>query len=353
MSRKARILAKIAAPVVGCAVLVGAGSLVSAGPFSSDGRELPTVDLQAALNVDQAIPGKAPENVQPGNLVAIGDSIFANPKVGDAALNSAASSNPDNQFLQRLVSTDPNINPRGCAQGTPSLPKEMAAQLGVPLNDYSCAAATVYTPRPGNQLMDQVDHAIADGALNPGTKYVAIQGGYNDVYNNYQKLSGENLPDQAIAERLGTTTQKTDFERAIDPIVAKVKEHAPNANIKFVGYHEITEDRPGGWQCLYHIGDGRGQDNKWDISYAFPVYWDTQGKINSNKWMQEAAQRHGVGYIDTRTFSKGHGECASPQDRWVGGVLLDNTTGDFNLSLHLTDQGVNAIGGFAANEFRK
>ena len=54
-----------------------------------------------------------------------------------------------------------------------------------------------------------------------------------------------------------------------------------------------------------------------------------------------------------RTFSKGHGECASPQDRWVGGVLLDNTTGDFNLSLHLTDQGVNAIGGFAANEFRK
>ena len=201
--------------------------------------------------------------------------------------------------------------------------------------------------------MDQVDHAIADGALNTGTKYVAVQGGYNDVYNNYLKLSGENLPDQAIAERLGTTTQKTDYERAIDPIVAKIKAHAPNANIKFVGYHEITEDRPGGWQCLFHLGDGRGQDNKWDISYAFPVYWDTQGEINSNKWMQEAADRNGVGYIDTRTFSKGHGECAAPQDRWVGGVLLDNTTGDFNLSLHLTDQGVQAIGDFAANEFRK
>lgn len=330
-----------------------AASLSPAGaaPFSSDDRQLPYLD-PTRVNLQDLNANRAVEKVSPNNLVTLGDSIFSNPTAGDAAYSMATRGVQDNGVRSALRAASPNISARGCAQGFPSIPKSLAANLNAPLNDYSCPGATLYSQSGGNTILSQVDSAVRDGALSPSTKYVAIQAGYNDVYNNYTVPSGERANDDQLAALLNSPTQRDLFARAMDTVIDRVKRAAPNAIVKLVGYHTITDDRPGGWQCLYHVGYGRGQDNVFDISYAFPIYWDTRGEINSNTWMQQAAERKNVGYIDTREFSKDHGECAAPEDRWVSGVLIDTTTSSYNLALHLTDVGVNEISRHVAAQYR-
>ncbi|AZA08592.1 GDSL-type esterase/lipase family protein [Corynebacterium pseudopelargi] len=324
-------------------------------PFASQGRELPHINMEAALDQATWVDPSVPQTVEPGNLVTFGDSIMANMTAGDAAFSMATKgARKANPNAAATISTlDPNINLHGCAQGTPSLPKKIAADLGVPLNDYSCPGATMYTPSAAAlTIPEQVDAAIADGALNPQTRYVTLQGGYNDVYNNYFTLTGEGANDAEIAARINQPTQRDMFAAAIDGAISKIKQAAPNAKIALVGYHEITENTPAGWQCLYHIGEGYGRDNVWGASYAVPIFFDTQGEMNVQKWLAEAAQRHGVQFADERAFSAGHGECAAPADRWVAGILIDTTTGEHNLALHLTDEGVDAIGSDVANKIR-
>lgn len=346
-----RKVSRIVAVVASAALAVTSSSFAEAGPLGGDGRELPYIDVTqidfADLNNNYGV-----ETVEPGNLVAFGDSIFSNPRVGDAVYAVASRKIPDETAANVVRNAAPHVSPRGCAQGTPSIPKALAANLNAPLNDYSCPGATVYSQGTSNSIVAQVEQAIQDGALNPETKFVAIQGGYNDIYNNYTVPSGVRPNDEQLATMLGTKTQKEQYAAAMDRILPLVKSAAPNAQVQLVGYHTITDDRPGGWQCLYHLGVGKGKDNLYDISYAFPIYWDTRGEVNTNNWMREAAGRNGVGYVDTRTFSANHGECAPPEDRWVGGVLIDNTTGGYNLALHLTDEGVHEVSRFVAGHYR-
>ncbi|WP_296106143.1 GDSL-type esterase/lipase family protein [uncultured Corynebacterium sp.] len=361
--KKSKLAATTASLIAGTALAISMFPAQSA-PLSSDDRQLPTFDFnrltQADLNQDYDH-----QQPQPGNLVTFGDSIFANPTAGDAVFGIASRKIPDQTVAKTIRRADPNINPQGCAQGQPSIPKNLAADLGVPLNDYSCPGATVYhegnsaspsSPgqQNGNTLATQVEHAIQDNTLNPDTRYVAIQGGYNDIYNNYLKPSGELPFDEQLAQATNQPTQKAAFAEAMDAVLNRIKEVAPNAQIKTIGYHTITEDTPSGWQCLYHLGEGTEANNKWDITYAFPVYWDTRGEINTNNWLREAADRHdGVEYVDTREFSKDHGECAAPEDRWVGGILIDTTTGEHNLALHLTDTGIDQVSGHIASNYQR
>ena len=358
-----KILAASASLIAGTALAATLFPAHSA-PLSSDDRQLPTLDL-TRLTQDDLNKDYGRQTSQPGNLVAFGDSIFANPTPGDALVGIAARKIPDQSVAQKIKNADPDLTPEGCAQGHPSLPKALAAKLGAPLNDYSCPGATVYTehsfgslsspgPQNHNTIGAQVDKAIQDGTLNPDTKYVAIQGGYNDVYKNYLKPSGELPADQQVAQATNQATQKDAFAAAMDSILDRVKAAAPNAQIKTVGYHTITDDRPSGWQCFYHLGEGTENNNKWDLTYAFPVYWDTRGEINSNTWLRQAAERHdGVEYVDTREFSKDHGECAAPEQRWVAGILLDTTTGEHNLALHLTDTGIDQVAGHIATNYQR
>lgn len=352
-----RHLSALAALALSAAVALPANAqgISLNNPFASQGRELPNINMQAAMDQATWNDPNVPQSVEPGNLVTFGDSIMANMTAGDAAFSMATKGarKAKPELAGAISKIDPNINLHGCAQGTPSLPKKLAAELNVPLNDYSCPGATMYTPTAAAlTIPEQVDAAVADGALNPQTRYVTLQGGYNDVYNNYLTLTGEGAHDDEIAAQTNRPTQKAMFAAAIDQAVAKIKAAAPNAKVALVGYHEITENTPAGWQCLFHVGEGYGKDNKWGASFAFPIFFDTQGEMNVQKWMAEAAQRHGVMFADERAFSAGHGECAPAADRWVAGIVVDTTTGEHNLALHLTDEGVNAIGTDIAHKIR-
>ncbi|WP_224400044.1 GDSL-type esterase/lipase family protein [Corynebacterium poyangense] len=351
-----RSLAASAALAVVCALAqpIASADIVNQ-PFASPGRDGVTIDTQAALNPDTYQNPAEPQSVQPGNMVTFGDSIMANSTAGDVVFSMAtkgvAKQDPKNR--QIISEINPNINSHGCAQGSPSIPKDVSAQLGVPLNDYSCPGAVLYTANQGLMtISQQVDNAISDGALNDTTKYVLIQGGYNDIYNNYLTLTGEEANDEAIAAEIGQSTQRDLFARAIDDVINRVRVSAPHAKISLLGYHTITDNTPAGWQCIYHIGDGRENENVWNANGAFPVFWDTLGEVHVQKWMSEAASRNGVQFVDQRDFSAGHGECAAPQDRWVAGILLDTTTGSHNLALHLTDTGVHALSGHIVEQIR-
>lgn len=323
-------------------------------PFSGLGREGASIDVNALTNPETYQNPALPAVPLPGNLVVFGDSVMANMRAADTAFSAATrglrEKDPKNANI--ISQVNPAIDAHGCAHGTPSVPKRMAEELGMPLSDYSCPGAAMYSPGMAKTIVQQVDAAVSDHALNPTTRKVVIQGGFNDIYNNYLRLTGEERNDAAIARRIGQETQRDLFNRAIDAIVTKVKQAAPNAQITLLDYHEITENTPAGWQCIYHIGDGRGAENKWNANVAFPVFWDTRGEMLLQKWMSEAAARHQVKFLDLREMSKGHGECAEPKDRWVAGIVVDTTTGDFNTGLHLTDNGVHAVGTYIAQNIR-
>lgn len=311
--------------------------------MSSPGRSIPNVNWEAALDPNTYTdPTPVAEEILPGNLVAFGDSIMANPTYGDALMNQTTSAyQQDNPIGRDVVRTlNNNITPRGCAQGTPNTAVEIGAQLGVPVNNYACPAAALYSPI-ANTIGAQVDAAIADGALNDSTRYVVIQGGYNDIYNNYNRPTGEE--GFSLPESEGQQTQRELFAAAIDDVIAKARAAAPNAKISLLGYHTITPDTPAGWQCIYHVGEGNGANNIWNLTYAVPVVQNTQGERNTQKWLSEAAERNGVTFADVREFSADHTECAAPADRWVGGIILDTTSSGHNLALHLTDAGVYAL----------
>lgn len=313
--------------------------------LTEHGRETAPVDVNALRDpavrdrVDPAV------KVEPGNLVAFGDSVFANPSPGDisnaAAVSAQAKKDPKAYAVAREAGV--NVSLHGCAQGAHRLPLSVAERMGVPLNDYSCPGATVYSPSAKPPIGHQVDLAIQDGALNPATRYVILQGGFNDIYQNYHRPDGELAGSDRVAQAAGLETQKELYARNIDEMVGKIKAHAPNARISLVGYHTITECSKSGWQCLYHAGQGRGDENVWDVSAAFPVYPDTEGERNINKWLRAAAERNGVNFIDLRSKTTGHGECAAPEDRWVAGIFFDQTTAPYNLALHLTDEGIDNI----------
>ncbi|MDO4928994.1 MAG: GDSL-type esterase/lipase family protein [Corynebacterium sp.] len=305
--------------------------------LSSPGREVPNVNWELALDPNTYTnPTPIEREILPDNLVAFGDSIMANPTYGDAAMNQVTG-----EEVRDIVRTlNNNITPQGCAQGTPNTADEIGKNLGVPVNNYACPAATLYTLEK-NSLAGQVAAAVADGALNESTRYVVIQGGYNDIYSNYLRPTGEE--GASIPGDEGTATQRDLFADAIDSLIAQVRASAPNAKISLLGYHTITPDTPAGWQCIYHVGQGNGAANVWNLTYAVPVAQNTQGERNTQKWLSEAAQRNGITFADVREFSKDHTECTAPADRWVGGIILDTTSSGHNLALHLTDAGVYAL----------
>lgn len=313
--------------------------------FTGYGRDAAPVDVNVLRDPTLRDRVDPVEKVEPGNMVAFGDSIFANPTPGDITNGTVASAvakkEPKAYAMARAAGV--NVSLHGCPQGQKRLPRSIAEALKVPLNDYSCPGATVYSKSIKPPLGTQVEYAIQDGALNESTKYVIMQGGFNDIYQNYLRPDGELPNSDKLARLTGQVTQKDAYASNLDAMLRKIQEHAPHARISLVGYHTITDGSKSGWQCLYHIGHGQGKDNVWDATARFPVYWDTEGERNINKWLREGADRNHVNFIDLRSKTQGHGECAAPKDRWVAGIFIDQTTAPYNLALHLTDEGIDNL----------
>ena len=126
-----RKVSRIVAVVASAALAVTSSSSVEAAPLGGDGRELPYIDV-TQIDFADLNNNYGTETVEPGNLVAFGDSIFSNPRVGDAVYAVASRKIPDETAANVVRKAAPHISPRGCAQGTPSIPTVSYTHLTLP-----------------------------------------------------------------------------------------------------------------------------------------------------------------------------------------------------------------------------
>ena len=230
----------------------------------------------------------APANAQQRNMVIFGDSVISDPNAP--------------QWLAGKLGLDPRGSSgvgTWCPQSPTSWGRQAAAQLGLAASDYSCTGTV--TVSPGPQLYTQVDRALSDGALNPGTARVIITTGFNDTYNN------EGRPDADV---------RRDFVNYMIPQVSRIRAAAPNARIQFVGYPKITS---GDKVCLFHIAPNVSD---W-TPFAQIQRWEDQAQ-----WMSvDAARATGTEFLDVKPSTWNNNMCAPDDQRmWAGSVSYTHLT---------------------------
>ena len=251
----------------------------------------------------------APANAQQRNMVIFGDSVISDPNAP--------------QWLAGKLGLDPRGSSgvgTWCPQSPTSWGRQAAAQLGLAASDYSCTGTV--TVSPGPQLYTQVDRALSDGALNPGTARVIITTGFNDTYNN------EGRPDADV---------RRDFVNYMIPQVSRIRAAAPNARIQFVGYPKITS---GDKVCLFHIAPNVSD---W-TPFAQIQRWEDQAQ-----WMSvDAARATGTEFLDVKPSTWNNNMCA-PEDKRMWAGLVDFYAGPGNLPIHVNQRGHDHVARVIAN----
>ncbi|WP_257203169.1 GDSL-type esterase/lipase family protein [Corynebacterium cystitidis] len=256
-----------------------------------------------------ATPTLPVAQAQERNLVVFGDSWVADPPLeqwaaGKFGLSAQGSSN---------VTT-------WCPTSGNNFGKVAARQLGLAAYDYSCSGTVTISRGP--QLFSQVTRAINTGGLNHSTQRVLISVGFNDTYNN------DGRPHADI---------RRDFVNYMRPQVDRIRAHAPNARIQFVGYPQITDGR--GNVCLFHVAP-----NVYETTHLAKITeWENLGQ-----WMLvDAARATGTEFVDLKPATRDNHMCAPDHMRmWPG--LIDFYAGDGNMPFHFTQRGHNYVGGIVA-----
>ncbi|WP_291313327.1 GDSL-type esterase/lipase family protein [Corynebacterium sp. UBA2622] len=247
-------------------------------------------------------------DAQDRNMVIFGDSVIADPNAP--------------QWAAGKLGLDPrgpsNVNV-WCPQSPTNWGRQAAAKLGLQPWDYSCTGTTTISQGP--QLFSQVDRALRDGGLNPGTARVIISTGFNDTYNN------DSRPDADV---------RRDFVNYMRPQIDRIRAAAPNARIQFVGYPKITA---GDRVCLFHVAPNASD---WT---PFP---QVQKWENQAQWMQvDAANATGAEFLDLKPSTEGNNMCAPDSQRmWAG--LVDFYGGAGNLPIHVNQRGHEHVGNVIA-----
>ena len=238
----------------------------------------------------------------PTNIVLFGDSLLANPVFAVA------------ETMQGPGKVSGNAPGEGrCARGNIRIGSEMQAQTGIKVEDFACSGAAAFAPLAGtNRLATQVDQALGQGKLTPGTRAVMLQIGMNDNWK------APNLYD----------VQKREYVNEVRNQINRVRQAAPNAKVTMVGYPDIVG--PGGESCWVH----------WNGVDAPPI---AVGPVRAaldaaHDWQRAAAQATGSSWLNLEAQTLGHGTCAPREQRWVVGII-DNTSKPFNITTHLTHEG--------------
>ena len=258
---------------------------------------LATVATAGALAA--AVPVAA--TAAPGNAVAFGDSLPANPNLIQYA---------EGRILQQG-------NLAGC--GTDHhFAESYGAAASRHVDDYTCAGASFRTG--GMRISEQIRRAAESGALDGGTAEVVVFAGANDVY---PYILNEHLPMPQIQENLRV---------AVRDAVNQIRAAAPNARIKLMGLPTIS--RPDGGVCLVNLGPG---------GVAVPGV-NIRDVEDGLQWaVVQAAGDTGADFIDMKPMSAGHDLCSA--DRWMVGVVDDKVP--YNLILHMTYPGLEAVASHA------
>ena len=253
--------------------------------------------LWAALIILTGLMFAPQSDAQERNLVIFGDSVIADPPVGD-------------YLGGRLAASSAPGSAAACPTSNNNYGVRAAHKLGLSPWDYACSGTTSISPGP--QFATQVDRALGAGALTPATARVVISSGFNDTYNN------QNLSDQDLRNR---------FVGAMTPQINRIRAAAPNARIQIVGYGTITTNDH---ICLVHVGG-----NLSDRTPAPQVgHWERQAQ----NMQIDLARATGVEFVDLKPSTVDRGMCGPDQLRgWAG--LVDFHAGPGNLPFHLTSRG--------------
>ncbi|MBZ8176535.1 hypothetical protein GP475_11020 [Corynebacterium poyangense] len=251
-----------------------------------------------------------------GNYVSFGDSIPSNPTILDVVMTKVHNKNPQVQW--------PTVQEGRCAQGEDNVGKRVAAKTGLSLSDYSCPGATAYTapgPQdaiPHNQFSQQVDQALAEGALNANTKLVSVIIGVNDTY-------------QPANQNRSQEERNNLYHAEVTNQLRRIKQAAPNAKVVMVGYPDETDG--GNYTCATNL---LGMTSHW--YFPFVAYY--QDEIRAQQ--REAAAAEGVPFldmVDEINVSKANSGCLNidPSQRYNAAIFDDG--GLHNLAGHLTGPG--------------
>ena len=239
----------------------------------------------------------------PGNTVVFGDSLPANPTVGDW-LTSKGAPIPGGR-----------VNEMGC--GTDFLfSGAVGAGNGTPIADYTCAGSSFRTG--GIRVIDQINRAAETGALDAGTRQVVILAGANDTY---PYILNDRMPMPQIQENLRV---------AAGDAINRAKQVAPNAQIKIAGYPTVSG--PNGEVCLVNTAG---------VGLPTPAVNLNEIEAGLDAGLRQAAGDTGAKFVDLKEVTAGHGTCDA--DNWVVGVV-DDSIGDYNLFVHMTNHGVQTVG---------
>lgn len=252
----------------------------------------------AAMTAASTLLGSPAAHAADQTLVSFGDSVWANP-LGIHMLKS--------KFI-------PGADP--CPRDPEGIAKQTAWKKGLDPIDYSCAGGSVRTG--GVQLRDQVDHALADGTLNEATGVVIINIGFNDTYPSlFHGESEQQIRDRVIPEAVSQ--------------VNRIKEAAPNAQVKLVGYPTVTKDEH---TCLFQMGNNiHTREHLPFVSY---IEW------LADDMLRTVAAQTETGFIDLKQATADHGMCAPDGQRWYGALF--DLGQPRNLIIHPSVLGTQEIG---------
>ncbi|NLU63096.1 SGNH/GDSL hydrolase family protein [Rhodococcus sp. HNM0563] len=241
-----------------------------------------------ALSV--APPASAEQAI--GSYVALGDSFVAGPGIPPSTSDE-------------------------CGRSEVNYPTLVAETLGVAeFVDASCSGA-VSSDLHGRQISVLTRSAVPPqyDALRPHTDLVTVGIGGNDIGLVQLAISCTNVapPPQGVSCAESNSGRPDPYDIAIDTfasryavIVEEIRTRSPHADIVFVGYP--TGIRDGG--CF-------PEQQMWpqDATYL-------QSKIDRlNTVMAEQVVGAGARFVDLRTSTIGHDACATPEQRWMEGIV--------------------------------
>ena len=264
----------------------------------------------AALSAPQAMAADA-------QTVMFGDSVFANPTYGQVGTTSSLSPSAGTTLSSAThgIEDAPGApSPQGCPQGASNVGRELGRASGQRVINYACSGATAAGSTPRSDFVQQVNHAVDTHTLNPGTRNVLIQFGFNDVVNTNFILD----------------PNRTAYKNAMRNQINRIRAAAPNAKITLVGYPAFSAAN--GSICPIRIKENPGLGANLSALGSVRTIED-----NVNHAMFQAAQENHVDYFDLRSATIDHNMCAPTGMRWMGGVY--EFAEPHNFFNHLTHSG--------------
>ncbi|WP_053616988.1 SGNH/GDSL hydrolase family protein [Nocardiopsis sp. NRRL B-16309] len=228
------------------------------------------------------------------HYVALGDSFTAGPLI------------PPNA---------PGSDPR-CLRSGVNYPRLVADALGVAeFTDASCSGAVIADlSEPQHEGLTDVPPQY--DALTPETDLVSvgISGndlGFSEIFVRCAKLSLTNPFGSPCADDYGDTLDDRveELRGDVAQVYAEVGERSPDATVLAVGYLQILPESGGCWPTM---PVARG-----DVAYLDAL------QTSLNTMIAEEAAAAGAVYVDV--LERGHDVCEPAGDRWVEGVVPENT----------------------------